>query len=103
MGVWKVASAAMWIASELYLSLKRPLTTLGVHGGVPLGSPTTTFCPWFTTISGASWKEVESMPSVSGMGLGDFTMGNGVAVARVKSCVSVSPSFTTFLVIGAAV
>src|SRR5947209_20153532 len=99
MGVWKVASAAMWIASELYLSLKRPLTTLGVHGGVPLGSPTTTFCPPLITISGASMKEAESMPSVRGIDLGDFTMGNGLAVARVTSCVSVPPSYRSLVVI----
>src|SRR5438309_11430053 len=98
-----MASAAMWIASVLYLSLKRPLTTLGVHGGVSLAAPMTTFCPPLTTISGASWKEAESMPSVRGIGLAALTMGNGVAVARVKSCVSLSLSFRTLLVIGGAV
>src|ERR1051326_321288 len=86
-GVLKVTSPAMWIAAVLYFSLKRPLTVVGPPQVV--ASPTTRFAPLFRSISGASANEAESIPSVSGIGLGDLTMQNGVGAFNVKSWVAV--------------
>src|SRR5438445_13859827 len=77
----------MWMPRLLYLTLKRPLTVFGPPHIVR--SPTATFSPLFRSISGASWKEAESMPSVSGIGFGDLTRGNGVGATIAKFSVAV--------------
>src|SRR5512144_2790025 len=91
----------MWIAWELYLTLNRPLTVLGPPHVV--GSPTATSSPLFRSISGASWKDAESMSSSSEIGFGDFTIGAGVGAFRSKFWVAVAAvSLTTmFLTLGA--
>src|SRR6266571_4378965 len=92
----------MWIPRLLYLTLKRPLTVFGPAHIVR--SPTATFSPLFRSISGASMKEAESMPSVSGIGFGDFTMGNGVGatIAKFSVAVGLASLITTFVTAGAA-
>src|SRR3954465_6142092 len=91
----------MWRPSELYFTLKRPLTMLGPPQVV--GSPTATLSPLVRSISGASWNEAESIPSVSGMGFGDLTTGYGVGAFRSKFSVALGLlSLITRFVIGAA-
>src|SRR5215468_22953 len=95
----------MWMPRLLYLILKRPLTVVGLHivrSPVPAG-PISMFSPLFRSISVASWKEAESMPSVSGIGFGDFLMGNGVGTTISKFAVAVGLAslITRFVTAGA--
>src|SRR5260370_40160861 len=92
----------MWRPRLLYLTLKRPLTVFGPPHIVR--SPTATFSPLFRSISGASWKEAASMPSVSGIGFGDFKTGNGVGavLGKFSGAVPLAALTTTFVTAAAA-